>query len=164
MDFEPPPSGSVPAFMEILQAEIQDGCKGRSIIEFASTIHTKFVFIHPFVDGNGRTARLLMNAILWIHKSPGIIVNAIDKPRYLDALSKSNDGDLSPLLSFFIDGYKKEYSLFLDSIKQQQPFEQELIPKVVRTVGQININHLDDESSEENDPIEEILPHVPHLI
>ena len=157
MDFEPPSSGSVSAFMGQLQEEIQEGCKGRSIIEFACTIHTKFVFIHPFADGNGRTARLLMNALLWVHNSPGIIVNAVDKPRYLDALSISNDGDLSPLLSFFIDGYRKEYTEFVDAFKLPDNSKKKTDTKLIGTTGSININHIDDESIDDIDPIEEAL-------
>lgn len=46
----------------------------RHPIEFASLVHKKFVFIHPFVDGNGRVARLLMNlALLRAGWTPAII-------------------------------------------------------------------------------------------
>jgi Fic family protein len=64
MDFKPPISSAVPSFMEKLAGELKEGASERSIIEFSATMHTKLVAIHPFIDGNGRTARLLMNAIL----------------------------------------------------------------------------------------------------
>ncbi|MHC5074751.1 MAG: Fic family protein, partial [Planctomycetota bacterium] len=83
MDFKPPISSAVPSFMEKLADELKEGASERSIIEFAATMHTKLVAIHPFIDGNGRTARLLMNAILLKYSLPPIIVNFADKQRYL---------------------------------------------------------------------------------
>lgn len=48
--------------------------------------HYKLVTIHPFVDGNGRTARLLMNMILLRNGYAPIIIRPIDRKRYLSAL------------------------------------------------------------------------------
>ena len=103
MEFTPPPSGSVSPFMERLGQELRNGPKDRSVVEFAAAMHTKLVYIHPFVDANGRTARLLMNAILLSENLPIIVVNYDDKQRYLDALSKSNQGDISALVMLFME-------------------------------------------------------------
>lgn len=48
--------------------------------------HLKFVSIHPFVDGNGRTARLLMNAILLKYGYAPIIIRPADRKKYLSAI------------------------------------------------------------------------------
>lgn len=48
--------------------------------------HLKFVSIHPFTDGNGRTARLLMNAILLKYGYAPIIVRLTDRKKYLNAI------------------------------------------------------------------------------
>ena len=48
--------------------------------------HLKFVSIHPFTDGNGRTARLLMNAILLKYGYAPIIVRPTDRKKYLSAI------------------------------------------------------------------------------
>ena len=48
--------------------------------------HLKFVSIHPFTDGNGRTARLLMNAILLKYGYVPIIVRPTDRKKYLSAI------------------------------------------------------------------------------
>lgn len=103
MDFTPPNSSSVPAFMERLAEELKGGIKERSVVEFAATMHTKLVWIHPFVDANGRTARLLMNAILLSNGLPAIIINYADKGRYLETLSQSNKGDISSLVDLIIE-------------------------------------------------------------
>lgn len=48
--------------------------------------HLKFVSIHPFTDGNGRTARLLMNAVLLKYGYTPIIVRPTDRKKYLSAI------------------------------------------------------------------------------
>lgn len=50
-------------------------------VKLAALFHFKFVYIHPFADGNGRTARLLMNLILMSHGFPPAIVKAEDSQR-----------------------------------------------------------------------------------
>lgn len=82
MNFTPPAASSVPAFMQQLGEEIKSRGIDRSPIEFASSVHTKLVSIHPFIDGNGRTARLLLNATLLSLGLPVIVVNYADKERY----------------------------------------------------------------------------------
>lgn len=110
MDFEPPPASSVPALMQQLADELRGGGSDRSAIEFAAAMHTKLVFIHPFNDGNGRTARLLMNACLLAAGLPVLVVNYADKERYLHCLSESNKGDLSALIDFMLDCFEQQMS------------------------------------------------------
>jgi Fic family protein/molecular chaperone DnaK (HSP70) len=106
MDFVPPDSASVPAFMQMLGDELKAGPSGRSVLEFAATMHTKLVWIHPFADANGRTARLLLNAILLGHDLPVLVVNYSDKQQYLNALEKSNRGDTSSLIDFLLEAFR----------------------------------------------------------
>nr|WP_257131610.1 Fic family protein [Bacillus sp. AFS017336] len=57
-------------------------------VELAALFHFKFVYIHPFSDGNGRTARLLMNFILMQHGYPPAIIKAdpVKRIQYYEAL------------------------------------------------------------------------------
>lgn len=119
MNFTPPPSTAVSGLMDELVMEIKEGKNNRSVIEFAGTIHTKLVYIHPFKDGNGRTARLYMNTLLWYYKLPGIIINYIDKQRYLDNLSISNNGDISPLIDLFIEYFSDQLQEFRDFVHEK---------------------------------------------
>lgn len=55
--------------------------------ELCALFHYRYIRIHPFEDGNGRIARLLMNFILARHDYPMIVVKSADKENYLNALS-----------------------------------------------------------------------------
>lgn len=58
-------------------------------VEFAALVHQKFVFIHPFVDGNGRVARLLMNLVLLRAGWTIAIIPPICRHEYVYALEKA---------------------------------------------------------------------------
>jgi len=58
-----------------------------TLAEFCALFHYRYIRIHPFEDGNGRMARLLVNFILARHDYPMIVVKSADKENYLNALS-----------------------------------------------------------------------------
>ena len=58
-------------------------------VELASEAHYRFVSIHPFIDGNGRTARLLMNMILMMKGFPPAIIRKNDRLAYIKSLEKA---------------------------------------------------------------------------
>jgi Fic family protein len=65
-------------------------------VVIAARAHYGLVAIHPFVDGNGRTARLLMNLLLLRHTFPPVLVPIELRAQYYDALEAANNGDLEP--------------------------------------------------------------------
>lgn len=69
-------------------------------IQIAAMAHYKFVYIHPFYDGNGRTARLLMNLILMKFGYPPIIIKKQDRLDYYEYLEMANQGDIKPFIRF----------------------------------------------------------------
>jgi Fic family protein len=66
-----------------------DDVKGNDIVRLSADTHYNFVNIHPFGDGNGRTARLLMNYIQLYHKEPLIKIFTEDRAEYIDALNET---------------------------------------------------------------------------
>ena len=71
-------------------------------IEFAALVHQKFVYIHPFVDGNGRVARLLMNLMLLRAGWTLAIIPPVCRHEYITALEKS-EADPSQFVLFIRD-------------------------------------------------------------
>lgn len=80
---EPPQPFMVPELMGIFIKEIENN--KLHPIEGASLFHLKFEGIHPFVDGNGRTGRLILNLFLMQNGYPPINVKFTDRKRYYEA-------------------------------------------------------------------------------
>ena len=80
----------------------------KEINDFAFDAHYKLVNIHPWLDGNGRMSRLLMNYIQHYHKEPLSIVNCGDVELYIEAIqsSRSNESN-EPFKAFMYNQYEK---------------------------------------------------------
>ncbi|XP_066248859.1 protein adenylyltransferase Fic-like [Euwallacea similis] len=69
-------------------------------VRYAALAHYKLVDIHPFVDGNGRTSRLVMNLILLKAGYPPVMVLKEQRDKYYDTLKTANMGDVKPFVRF----------------------------------------------------------------
>ncbi|XP_062307682.1 protein adenylyltransferase FICD [Osmerus eperlanus] len=69
-------------------------------VEYAALAHYKLVYVHPFVDGNGRTSRLLMNLVLMQARYPPITIRKEQRAEYYTALDTANEGDVRPFIRF----------------------------------------------------------------
>lgn len=90
--------------------------KGKHPVESAAIIHKEFVFIHPFIDGNGRLARLLMNLILLQEGYNIAIIPVITRREYIECLEKAhtNDKDFIYFIARMVRETQKDYlRLFL---------------------------------------------------
>ena len=101
-DYEPPKAYEVSHKMSELGEYVQritsnEQCSLESPILIASAAHAWLARIHPFVDGNGRTSRILMNLILIRNGYPICIITQEERLRYYDALEESQAGNLTPL-------------------------------------------------------------------
>jgi Fic family protein len=85
----------------------------------AAEAHTRFVSIHPFADGNGRTARLIMNLILLQNGYvPAIIKNA-ERTKYLDALEQwQASGSKENFHNMIIESEREGLETYIKTIKE----------------------------------------------
>ena len=85
-------------------------------IELAAIIQHKLVYIHPFFDGNGRTARLLMNVLL-LHKGyPLAIILKNDRKRYYRVLQQADQENYKPLVEFVAKSVERSLDIYLDAL------------------------------------------------
>jgi len=93
----PPAWPDVPAAMRDWLREVGRLCGVARPIVGLAAVHNAFERIHPFLDGNGRTGRLLLNLVLVRLGYPPAIVYLRDRARYLRALQTADRGDPGPL-------------------------------------------------------------------
>jgi Fic family protein len=88
---------AMPAFFDLLETEAEPSVR-------AVLGHWLFGYIHPYMDGNGRMARFLMNAMLASGGYPWTVVRVQDRARYLRALdSASIDLNIEPFATFLAE-------------------------------------------------------------
>jgi len=88
--------------MKVLALWIESERKNYHPVEFSALLHNKFVFIHPFEDGNGRAARLLMNLVLLQSGYEIAIIPPVLRSEYIELLEKAHVID-KPFIRFIAD-------------------------------------------------------------
>ena len=80
------------------EKEIQKSDVNPAIL--AAEFHYRFIRIHPFDDGNGRTARIIMNFILMKYGYPPVIIKTEDKHNYFAVLQLADAGEIEPFVDY----------------------------------------------------------------
>ncbi|MFC4769536.1 Fic family protein [Effusibacillus consociatus] len=110
----PPMNSLVPGLMRDLLEWFEGEGQMLHPIERAATFHHRFVHIHPFVDGNGRTARLLMNLILMQKQYPPAIIRQEDRVTYYSALREADEtGMMEPLVLLVSEAVERLLDAYL---------------------------------------------------
>lgn len=85
-------------------------------VALAAEAHFRLASIHPFIDGNGRTARLLMNCLLMMHGYPPAIIRPRDRSAYLAALETAQlGGTRATYDSLVIRAVDRSLDIYLDA-------------------------------------------------
>lgn len=101
----------------------------------ACVAHTWFVYIHPFIDGNGRVSRLLLNLILMRFGYPVAIITREDRQRYYDSLKESDSADLTSFVSLVVECIKESLEEYqVAAVEQRQ--HQEWAASLVSALGE----------------------------
>jgi len=142
--FMPPPSSEISPKMNELLDWLRKNPDEYTPIELAAVFHHRFVQIHPFTEGNGRTARLLMNAILMKAGYPFIaIVPNRDRPKYLGTLMKADSGNNSAFINFVAQCVERALDMYLNALEEPElltlaeaskitPYSQEYLSLLAR--------------------------------
>lgn len=121
--YQPPGPESVPGQMAQFGAWLQSAPDRQSATDpliLAVATHAWFVTIHPFIDGNGRVARLLMNLILMRHGYPIAVITREDRQRYYDALEESQSGDLTAFVALVAESVEESLEEYEAAVKAQR--------------------------------------------
>lgn len=92
----------IPREMAELCAWLRTDRKALHPVEQAALAHQRFVFIHPFIDGNGRVARLLMNVILIQNGWLPVVIPPVRRAEYISLLEKAH-GNTQPFVDFIAE-------------------------------------------------------------
>jgi len=93
--------------------------KKLSVAELAAWAHYKIVRIHPFIDGNGRTARLLMNLILIQNGYPPAVILNVDRQKYYRALKDADKEKYNGFMNFIGRSIERSLLIYLNALKSK---------------------------------------------
>ena len=113
----PPQSIKVPKKMEELLKWYNQNKTKIFIPQLSAQMHYNFVCIHPFLDGNGRVSRLIMNLILMKNGYPPAIILNVDRKKYYRVLNEANLGNQEPFEDFIGRSIDRSLILYLNCIK-----------------------------------------------
>ena len=113
-----PPEQVKPAMSDLLDWYRAREASGEHPVITAATFHYRFVRIHPFDDGNGRMARLLMNLILIRHGYTVAIVQSDHRERYLQELERADrTEDLAQFIDYIASCCRYALTRYLDAAR-----------------------------------------------
>lgn len=114
----PPDAIEIPKLMQDLLKWIRKSAKMHPV-ELAALAHHKLVHIHPFFDGNGRTARLFMNLLLLQKGYPLVIILKNDRKKYYAALEKADMGNTTAIEQLIAQAVERSMNIYLKSFTEK---------------------------------------------
>jgi Fic family protein len=102
-------------------------------ILIASEFHYKFIRIHPFDDGNGRTARILMNFILMQFNYPPVIIKTEDKTNYFAVLQMADAGNIEAFIEYIAQNLVRSLEIMIADANGEN-IEEDDVSKEIATL------------------------------
>jgi Fic family protein len=139
-----------PSMMADLMAWYRDEeqHKQLTVVELSALFHYRYIRIHPFEDGNGRIARLLVNYILLRNHYPMIVIPTTDRNHYLDVLGKCDKNTGSQPFDG-VHATKEQVKPFIDYLRRF--VEKKLLLAIQFAKGEIK-SFIETEDVPPNDP------------
>jgi Fic family protein len=109
----PPEAWEVPQRMRDWEFWLQRAEGTVHPILLAAQAHHRLAAIHPFIDGNGRTARLAMNLVLFRHGYPPTVILRANRRQYYQALMQVDAGRIGPLANLVGKAVERSLTLYL---------------------------------------------------
>jgi Fic family protein len=119
----PPSAIKIPGLMAEFLAWYYEHKSKLSIAELAGWVHYKMVYIHPFIDGNGRTARLLMNLLLIKNGYPPAVILNIDRKKYYRVLKEADREQYNNYFNFIGRSIERSLLIYLNALKSKNDNE-----------------------------------------
>nr|MBC8504791.1 Fic family protein [Chloroflexota bacterium] len=115
----PPDAWEIPQLMMDWGDWLAQESETRHPVILAALAHHRLVSIHPFEDGNGRTARLVMNLLLMQAGFPPTVIERVHRKQYYRVLAQADAGNPAPLVNFVGRAVERSLILYLDAIQPQ---------------------------------------------
>jgi Fic family protein len=116
---EPATAWDIPAQMDEWAAWLAAQEGEMESVHLAALAHHRLVAIHPFIDGNGRSARLIMNLILMRAGYPPAIIAKVNRQQYYSVLAQADNGKPAPLVNFVGRAVERSLTLYLEACTPQ---------------------------------------------
>lgn len=113
---QPPDALQVPHLMNDVIRWVSHEQNKMHVVELAAILQHQFVHIHPFFDGNGRTARLIMNVLLLQKGYPLAIILKNDRKRYYRVLQEADKNNYKPLIEFVAKAVERSLDIYLHTL------------------------------------------------
>lgn len=113
----PPEAWRVEGLMDDWSQWVSANAEEMHPVVFAALAHHRLVSIHPFIDGNGRTARLVMNLLLMKKGYPPTIILRTNRRKYYTVLALADDGKPEALVNFAGRAVEQSLDLYLEACK-----------------------------------------------
>ncbi|HAK59424.1 MAG TPA: cell filamentation protein Fic [Nitrospiraceae bacterium] len=127
-DLKPPGALDIPRLMGEVITWYGRTRKKHHPVETAALIHHRIAAIHPFFEGNGRAARLVMNVILMRAGYPLSIILKHDRKKYYRVLAKADTGEYAPLVRLIGQAVERSLDIYLAALTPKQKRYEKFLP------------------------------------